>query len=213
MTDDQTAAPGDILKQARSRAARPSRPDLFADVPAGLSTRVLMSPSSFSETAVNDSTDEVALIGGADTPHLPLGSLAGDLVTTLAGTGIKIAGWGDTALWMARRAQADASIEQPLILDKDQGPLLAIKGLAEAEKLHCLKGICFAGMRDVLDLNIALGLAYLGFRVSIATPIPVHGSKVVSQTLAQMLAENGGELLHFDHPAGAGDLVNWFTAS
>jgi hypothetical protein len=50
-------------------------------------------------------------------------------------------------------------------------------------------------------------------RVSIATPIPVNGSKVVNQTLSQLIVENGGELLHFDHPAGAGDLVNWFTAS
>ncbi|RZW25460.1 MAG: hypothetical protein EX260_02985 [Desulfobulbaceae bacterium] len=212
VTDYQTADPGDILKQARTRAAQSSYPDLFADVPAGLLTRVIMSPDSFSKTIVNDSVDQVALIGGADTPHLPLGSLAGDLFTALTGTNVKIAGWGDTALWMARRAQVDASVDQPLILENNQGPLLAIKGLAEAEKLHCLKGVCFAGMRDVLDLNIALGLACIGFRVSIATPIPLHGSNVVNQTLSQLIMENGGELLHFDHPAEAGDLVNWFTA-
>ena len=126
---------------------------------------------------------------------------------------MKIAGWGDTALWMARRARADSTVDQPLILEKGQGPLLAIKGLAEDGRLDRLKGICFAGMRDVLDLNMALGLAYIGLRVSIATPIPVHGSKVVNQALSQMIEENGGELFHFDHPAGAGDLVNWFTAS
>ena len=213
VTDDHTVIASDILKQARTRAAQSPHPELFADVPAGLSIQVIMSPAWFSKTAVNDSADQIALIGGADTPHLPLGSLAGDLVTALAGTNMKIAGWGDTALWMARRAQADASVEQPLILEKTQGPLLAIKALAAEGRLECLKGICFAGMRDVLDLNLALGLACLGFRVSIATPIPVHGSKAVSQTLSQMIKDNGGELLHFDHPAGAGNLVDWFTAS
>ncbi|MGI9537114.1 MAG: hypothetical protein ACR2PB_08580 [Desulfocapsaceae bacterium] len=213
IADDQTADAKDILKQARTRAEQSSHPDLFADVPAGLLTRVIMSPALFSKTAVNDSADQIALIGGPDTPHLPFGGLAGDLFTGLTGINMKIAGWGDTALWMARRARADSTVDQPLILEKGQGPLLAIKGLAEDGRLDRLKGICFAGMRDVLDLNMALGLAYIGFRVSIATPIPVHGSKVVNQALSQMIEENGGELLHFDHPAGAGDLVNWFTAS
>ncbi|MGI9537879.1 MAG: hypothetical protein ACR2PB_12470, partial [Desulfocapsaceae bacterium] len=213
VVDDQTVDANYILTQARTRAAQSPHPDLFSDVPAGLLTRVIMSPALFSKTAVNDSADQIALIGGPDTPHLPLGSLAGDLLAGLTDSNMKIAGWGDTALWMARRARADSTIDQPLILDKDQGPLLAIKGLAEEGRLDCLKGICFAGMRDVLDLNMALGLAYIGFRVSIATPIPVHGSKVVNQALSQMVEENGGELLHFDHPAGAGDLLDWFTTS
>ena len=114
---------------------------------------------------------------------------------------------------MARLAHPDVSGEQPLTLERNQGPLLAVKGLAEAGRLDSIKGICFTGMRDVQEFSMALGLAYLGCRVSIATPIPLQGSRIVKDALSQMIEENGGELLHFDYPAGADKLVDWFTAA
>ena len=202
----------DILKRARTRAELSSHPDPFTDVSAELLTRVIMSATSFSKAVVSDSADQVALIGGSDTPHLPLGSLTADLVSGLADSGIRIAGWGDTALWMAKQTQAEAPGQQPLTLENGQGPLLAVKGLAAAGKLDALRGICFTGIKDVKDFSMALGLAYLGCRVSMATPIPVQGSKNVVHSLARMIGDHGGELLHFDHPAEAESLTDWFTA-
>ena len=70
-----------------------------------------------------------------------------------------------------------------------------------------------SGIKDVKDFSMALGLAYLGCRVSMATPIPVQGSKNVMHSLARMIGDHGGELLHFDHPAEAESLTDWFTAN
>ncbi len=203
---------GSLLSQARIRAEHSSHPDPFTDVPAELLTRVIMSDTSFLKAVVSESVDQIALIGGSDTPHLPLGSLAAGLVSGLADSGIRIAGWGDTALWMAKLTQTNASGLQPFTLENGQGPLLAVKGLAAAGKLDALRGICFTGIKDVKDFSMALGLAYLGCRVSMATPIPVHGSKNVVHSLARMIGDHGGELLHFDHPAEAESLTDWFTA-
>ncbi len=66
-------------------------------------------------------------------------------------------------------------------------------------------------MNSCQELTAAVGLAYLGCRVSLATPIPVQGSRTVMESLAEMLEQNGGQLLHFDHPAQPGELVEWFT--
>ncbi|MEJ2056690.1 MAG: hypothetical protein P8X39_02480 [Desulfofustis sp.] len=203
----------DVLKRARTRAGQAPSDALFADIPAGSLRRVIMSDAGFAQTLAAKSVDQLALIGGSDTPQLPHGSLPADLAMELSSRGIKIAGWGDPALWVAKQIQGEAPGQQPLILEKGQGPLLAVKGLAEKGRLDALKGICFTGMRDVTDVGMALGLAYLGCRVSMATPIPVHGSAVVGQALTQMVEENGGELLHFDHPAEAGRLVDWFTTA
>ena len=212
ITDDQAVDGGDILKRARTRAGQSSRHNLLADIPAKLHTQVIMSDTSFSEMVGSSSVEQIALIGGTDTPHLPLGSLAADLVAGLPDSGLRIAGWGDTAFWMAKQKQVEAPDQQPLILDNSQGPLLAVKGLAAAERLDTLKGICFTGVKDIKEFSMALGLAYLGLRVSIATPIPVHGSKRVMEELTKMITEHGGELFHFDHPTEAKRLVSWFTA-
>ena len=132
LTDGRAADAGDILRRARTLAGQSHHPDQFIDVPARQLIRVIMSPTSFSQTMASDSTNGLALVGGSDTPHLSLGTLAGDLFAGLTDRGIKVAGWGDTALWLARLSQPAASEEQPLTLEKSQGPLLAVKGLAEA---------------------------------------------------------------------------------
>jgi hypothetical protein len=209
--DGPAANADEIVKLARARAEQSIQPDLFSDVPAGLTARVIMTPSSFSQAVANDGADQIALIGGADSPHLPLGRLAAELVSGLDASGFEIAGWGDTALWIKKHAQEDSVGRQSLTLQNRFGPLLAVKGLAEAGRLDALKGICFTGIKDVRDFSMALGLAYLGCRVGIATPIPIHGSRNVKNTLSRMIEENGGELLHFDHPAAAEDLVDWFS--
>jgi hypothetical protein len=104
-----------------------------------------------------------------------------------------------------------AEFPAPLILEHQQGPLLAVKGLAQAGRLDALRGICFTGMRRCQELSLALGLACIGCRVSLATPIPIQGSRAVMNALDQMLRRNNGQLLHFDHPATGDILSDWFT--
>lgn len=58
---------------------------------------------------------------------------------------------------------------------------------------------------------MAMGLAFLGCRISVATPIPILGSRTVCDSLSALLSRNGGQLLHFDHPAQVGELFEWFT--
>ena len=211
VADGSAINPTVIIEQARTRSEKSSHHDLFTAVPARLVTRVIMSETSPSQSAASSSESHVALIGGADSPHLPLGSLAADLANGLAESSVKIASWGDTALWLARQAQQTASAEQPLILDARKGPVMAVKGLAEAGRINLLKGICFTGIKSIQEFGVALGLAYLGCRVSIATPIPIYGSAMVRDMLSQMIKDNGGELLHFDQPANAKDLLDWFS--
>ena len=57
---------------------------------------------------------------------------------------------------------------------------------------------------------MALGLAIMGTRVCIGTPLPLWGSKKVRDGLAALFAVGGGEFIHFDHPADASDILQWF---
>ena len=57
---------------------------------------------------------------------------------------------------------------------------------------------------------MALGLAMLGARVCIGTPLPLWGSKKVRDGLASIFESCGGEFTHFDHPADASEILQWF---
>jgi hypothetical protein len=54
-------------------------------------------------------------------------------------------------------------------------------------------------------------LAGLGLRVCVATPLPLWGSEKVRNLVAEKLAILGGGLTHFDHPAQAQEIVDWFA--
>ena len=127
--------------------------------------------------------------------------------------GLQVAAWGDAALWLLKAGPSSQEGNPPLPLENRQGPLLAVKALAAAGQLERLQGICFTGMMSCLELAAALGLAYLGCRVSVATPIPILGSRTVTDTLSDILQQNGGQLLHFDHPAQTRELSEWFVNS
>ena len=208
VTSGSKAKTTDMVKRARAYAEQSSLSDPFADIPAGTHNDVIMSDQAFSKILAGESADMVGLVGGSDSPHLSLGLLPAELASKLAGNGIKVAGWGDAALWMARQG---AESSAPLILENKQGPLLAVKGLARAGRLDALRGICFTGMRRCQEFSLALGLAYIGCRVSIATPIPIQGSRAVMNALDQILQESNGQLLHFDHPVTSDILSKWFT--
>jgi len=94
-----------------------------------------------------------------------------------------------------------------------EGPLTAVWALAEEGKLPALKGICFTGLRHGWEFTLALGLAALGLKVLIATPLPLWGSEKVRALLRENLAAAGGILTHFDHPVRADEILEWFLQS
>ena len=156
--------------------------------------------------------NKLALIGGCDDLRQSLGYLPVDLAFALRGQEFAIGAWGDAALWMIKNGFAAADQENPAIILADEGgPLTVIATLAAAGRLKELAGICITGLKGCADLAFALGLAALGTKVCLATPLPIWGSEPVRCLLAEILTRQGGELTHFDHPADLPEIVSWFT--
>ena len=165
------------------------------------------------EQAFKDMGDKrLALVGGADTPHISFGWIPVELSKALAGLDIQVSAWGDAALWMIKDGLA--STENPsaaFILDPFEGPMQAVRALQSANKLKNLKGVCFTGLKGCGDFAVALGLAGLGLDVCVASPIPLWGSESVRNLLNEILSKSGGSLHHFDHPPHAQEILDWFT--
>ena len=212
--EDSRTDAGDIWKRARRSFHSRSQVDLFSAAPGVQEGCVLMSEEDFKKCRGVKKDADLAIIGGSDNPQVTLGSLPVALATGMQNHEFQIAGWGDAALWLLKAGPDLQGQSAPVLtLENGQGPLPVVKALASGGQLSRLRGICFTGMNSCQELAAALGLAYLGCRVSLATPIPVQGSRVVMAALAEMLGENGGQLLHFDHPAQPGELLEWFTAA
>jgi len=149
----------------------------------------------------------IALIGGADTPLLSLGHLPTELAKALRAEDHAVASWGDAALWMMKQ-------EIPVgVLDAEEGPMTAVRTLTDAGRLPSLKGICFTGLRNNREFTLALGLAAVGLKVLIATPLPLWGSEKVRTLLRDNLAVAGGILTHFDRPVRPDEVLDWFLRS
>jgi len=195
----------DILQQARNafekRGAGAFSPD-EALVTAGL---VNSDGAAIAAALASGPTGKVALIGGADSLFGSLGHIPSELARGLRGRDIEIGAWSDAAVWMLKQ---DVPVA---LLDAQKGPLVAVSALAAAGRLSALQGICFTGLKNCRELTLALGLATLGIRVSLGTPIPLWGSERICSLLREELAALGGSLTHFDHPAQADELLDWFT--
>lgn len=150
---------------------------------------------------------KIALLGGADSMLQSLGHLPTELAKALRGADYSVASWGDAAIWMLKQDLPVA------VLDDQNGPLAAILALNEANSINSLAGICFTGLRSCRDFSFALGLAALGLKVAVATPLPLGGSDEVRGLLKDLLAEEGGSLTYFDHPAPAEEILDWFLQS
>jgi hypothetical protein len=149
----------------------------------------------------------IALLGGSDTLFHSLGHLPVELAKGLRGQELEVASWGDAALWMVKQDLPVA------ILDAQDGPLAAVRVLARTARLASLKGIFFAGIKSNREFTLALGLAALGLKVSLSTPLPLWGSEKVRTLLRENLAAAGGILNHPDHPATADEILDWFLRS
>ena len=158
-----------------------------------------------------DSEAGLVLMGGADSLQQSFGWIATEVAPVLGGAGLQVAGWGDAALWMVKRGLARDENEHPIrLLSPQSGPLEALKAAAALDAFDSLKGVCYTGLNSCRDLTTALGLAMLGARVCIGTPLPLWGSKNVRDDLAALFEATGGEFTHFDHPADASEILQWF---
>jgi hypothetical protein len=112
---------------------------------------------------------------------------------------------------MVKKGLASGKNNRPVqILDGGKGPVLALKALAASGRLKDVKGIFYTGVKSCQDLAVALGLAVLSLRVGTAVPLPLWGSEKVRNLLQEKLAAMGGSLTHFDHPAQAEEILDWF---
>ncbi|MFQ6079640.1 MAG: hypothetical protein ACE5NJ_10975 [Thermodesulfobacteriota bacterium] len=213
VADREVRETGKILRLAR-QSNNISTPRSFDPDPSLVQeARVIMAAQDL-ENALKgkDSAAGLALLGGADTPQLSFGWIPVELASALRGEGCLVAGWGDAALWMLKNGLVSEGNKQPVrILDPHQGPLLGLKAMVALGRLEDLQGICFTGLRACRDLSVALGLASLGTKVSVAVPLPLWGSERVLTFLADKLAARGGLLTHLDHPAHAQEILDWFT--
>ncbi len=185
--------------------------DFFQNMAAAEEAVVDTGAAAFQTGLSTNKDAAVALIGGADDLQQSLGWIATEVAPALAGEGLQVAGWGDAALWMAKRGMTGSDDSEPArVLDPLRGPLDALEAIAASGAFDRLKGICYCGLNECRDLATALGLAMLGARVCVGTPLPLWGSKPVRDGLAALVESSGGEFTHFDHPADAGEILQWF---
>jgi hypothetical protein len=203
--------PAQTLQLAVKSHNAHTRIDFFQNLAAPEEAEVIMKAAAF-QTGLHINKDAgLALIGGADALQQSLGWIATEVPPALSGEGLQVAGWGDAALWMVKRGMTRTDVDNPVrLLDPLRGPLEALKAIAASDAFDSLKGICYCGLNSCRDLAVAMGLAILGARVCVGTPLPLWGSKPARDGLAAIVEGSGGEFTHFDHPADAGEILQWF---
>lgn len=200
-------AAAEILAQAKAASARRPAAAFAPDAALVAAGRVNLAGAAFTAALEGGPAAKIALVGGADSLFCSLGHLPLELAKALRGRDHAVGAWGDAALWLLKQEIPAA------LLDAQAGPLAAVSALAAAGKLSSLAGICFTGLKGCRELTLALGLAALGMKVSLATPIPLWGSERTRTLLQEELSGLGGTLTHFDHPVRADELLDWFVRS
>jgi len=211
ITSPDLKKPEEILRLAQQHSGVSSQITFHPDSSLLEEAEVIMASQILEELLKRDSASKIALLGGADTPQQSLGWIPVELASSLRGEENLVASWGDAALWIIKKGLASMKYSPPVrILDEKKGPLLALEALAAAGRLKDLHGICFTGLKSCKDMAMALGLASLGLKVCMAVPLPLWGSEIVRNLLAEKLTAQGGSLTHFDHPADAQEILDWF---
>ncbi|MBD3258213.1 hypothetical protein GF377_07245 [candidate division GN15 bacterium] len=202
----------EVVNMARRGATTAVQTARLPDNLAIRESRIHLSPRSLIQEATNTGVAGLAILGGSDSPHASLGQLPVELADGLRADGFLVAGWGDVVLWHTKFGHTDPGDAAVMPLETVQGPLTVARELLEAGLLKQLKGICFTSVKSSWELTLALGLAQLGCRVAIGSPVPIMGSQPVRETLADILSGCGGELYLFDHPATSDELRQWIGA-
>jgi len=207
----ETPEPMQILRSAVESHNSHAKTNVFEDIPPVHDSGIVISAKELATEVKNDKATGLVLIGGADTPQQSLGWIATEVAPALGGEGYQVAAWGDAALWMVKRGLAHEEIEKPVhLLHPRQVALDTMAAVSAAETSKSLRGICYTGLNRCQDFAAALGLASLGARVCVASPLPLWGSKKVRDCLAAFFAERGGVFTHYDHPADANEILQWF---
>ena len=203
----------EILRLANGYHSTHSRRDFAPESSLKGQANVHRTEDRLSQALKTSAGARFALVGGFDTPQQPLGWIPVELAKALKGTDHQVAAWGDAALWMIKDGLASAEQTLPVqVLDPWRGPVQGVEVLGAAGLLDRLSGVCFTGLKGCRELAVALGLAAGGVKVTVATPLPLWGSEGVRSLLTEKLAERGGRLIHFDHPAQAAEVLDAFTA-
>jgi len=207
----ETAKAGEILQLARQHHSTRSQKKTLFDSSLVGEGRVMADIPGLKTLLKKSSSTKVAIIAGSDTPQQSIGWLPVELTKALLAEDYLVAGWGDSALWMVKNGLALQPDSAIALLDQNQNPWLAVEALATARRIKDLQGICLTGPKACQDLSSALGLASLGIKVCVATPLPLWGSEKVRSLLEERMAAVGGELTHFDRPATPQEILEWFT--
>jgi len=210
-TPDDTPDPKQILEAAQVYHSRHKQAAFSPDASLVDGGRVTGSVDELKTLFEKAGDRKVAIIGGSDMPHQPHGWIPVELAKALRSRDIQIAAWGDAAAWMIKDGLCSDAQETPvLVLEPESGVLQAVDALQQLGKKGNLAGICFSGLKGCRDLPLALGLAAMGVRVNVATPIPLWGSEAVRKLLTEKLSTCGGEFAHYDHPAQPEEILDWF---
>lgn len=200
---------GEILRLCRRAMEGPFPSSFSPDASLIREARVMRTGGGLKRLLAKGSP--LALLGGADTPQLPLGWIPVEVASALRAEGQTVASWGDAALWILKgglAAEADPHAVQ--LLDPDRVWAAVLEALPAGGNLGGLVRVCFTGLDSCRDLALALGMAALGAAVLTAAPLPLWGSEKVRLTLADKLSQQGGSLTHFDHAPTAQEVLNWF---
>jgi hypothetical protein len=209
--DEDTLEISEILQTARQFHSAHPQTDVTPDASLVGEGHVMVSMANLKEALNGTDGGKVSIIGGFDTPQQSMGWIPVDVAKALKGVDHRIATWGDAALWMIKDGLTSPDQSFPaFVLDPCQGPLQAIGALHTMDQMDTLSGVCFTGLTNCHELAIAVGLAAIGTKVCIATPLPVWGSETVRSLLAENLKACDGSLKHFDHPAEASEILDWF---
>jgi hypothetical protein len=200
-----------ILQLLQKKAELSSPSGLAPDPSLVEETEVILDAQTLEEILKKERARKLFLLGGADTPQQSLGWIPIEVASALRGEkGCLVGAWGDAALWILKKGLASPENKPPVhILDEQAGPLLALKALGALKKTDAVQ-VCFSSLKSCRDLSIALGLATLGLRISVAAPLPIWGSEGIRHLLRKKLADQGGSLTHFDHPPHAQEILDWF---
>ena len=190
-----------------------SRPSLTPDPSLIEETEVIRDARALEELLKKERVRKLFLLGGADTPQQSLGWIPTEVASALRGEkGCLVGAWGDAALWVLKKGLASPGNKPPVcILDEQAGPLLALNALSALKKGDAVQ-VCFSSLKRCRDLAIALGLATLGLKISVAVPLPIWGSEGIRNLLGKKLAGQGGSLTHYDHSPHAQEILDWFLS-
>jgi hypothetical protein len=208
---NEESKPSEILRLARKQHGAQSQKKFVVDPSQVGEGKVSMDPEDLRSSLKRGRSVKVAFLAGSDTLQLPMGWLPVDVATTLVGEGYRVVSWGDAALWTVKSGLASEEKKNPVVVvDEQQGPGMALQVFGASGDSNTLRGICFTGLKTCGELAMVLGLASLGFRVCVATPLPLWGSEEVRMVLRKKLAMAGGSLTHYDHPAEPREILEWF---